>query len=202
MYTYRLETPDDWARVEALTREAFWNVYKPGCDEHYIVHSLRGSSAVLPGLNYVCEEEGRLCGHIFWTQSLVEAPDGRTAPVLTFGPVSILPACQGRGIGSALIRMTLEKARTLDYPGAVITGSPRYYRRFGFRDAASWGIVFEDGSSFPELMALEFGPRRLDAVRGRVRFCPEFSAVDPEALLDFDRQFPAREKLRLPGQLG
>ena len=198
---FRQEEPGDYAAVEALTREAFWNVYQPGCDEHYIIHSMRGSSAVIRELNWVCEDRGRLCGHIFYTRTKVVSEDGQAYPVISFGPVSVHPDDQKKGIGSALIRMTLEMAGKMKFPGAVITGNPQYYHRFGFRPAADYGIVFEDGSSFPALMACELETHGLDPVHGRMFFCREFTAVDQEALLAFDRQFPERERLKLPGQL-
>ena len=200
--TIRLEEPKDYAAAEALTREAFWNVYQPGCDEHFILHSLRGSAAVLEALNYVCEDaSGLLCGHIFYTRTRVLADDGTAYPVLSFGPISVRPDCQRRGVGSTLIRVTLDKAAKMGFSGVLITGDPNYYRRFGFREASAFGIVAEDGSSFPALMALELGAHRLDPVRGRVCFRPEFADIDPEALRRFDAQFPPKERLRLPGQL-
>lgn len=200
-FTYRLEEPGDYAAVEALTREAFWNVYKPGCDEHYILHTLRGSSAVIKDLNYVCEDKGVLCGHIFYTHSKVVAEDGQVFPVITFGPISVHPDYQKRGIGSALIKMTLKKAGDMRFPGVLITGSPAYYHRFGFRDAADYGIVSDAGFSFPELMAYELGEGRLHPAHGRLYFDPAFDNIDQEELLRFDRQFPEKERLIFPGQL-
>ena len=201
-YTFRLETPADYAAVEALTREAFWNVYQPGCEEHFIIHSLRGDPAVIHELNYVCEDaSGLICGHIFYTHTSVIAGDGQVFPVITFGPISVHPEYQKKGIGSALIQMTMKKAAEMKFPGIVITGNPAYYHRFGFRDASDFGIVFEDGSSFPAFMACELEPDALAPIHGRIQFCPAFSSIDQDALLRFDQQFPKKERLRLPGQL-
>ena len=200
-YTYRLETPADWAAAEALTREAFWNVYKPGCDEHYILHIMRGKPAVAQELNYVCTEGEAVRGHIFYTHTAVVTDQGDALPVLSFGPISVDPARQGQGIGSHLIRMTLRQAAEAGHAGVVITGNPAYYSRFGFRPASDFGIVDQDGASYPELMALELGPQRLAGIRGRHHFCPEFSDIDPVALERFDKAFPPKERLRLPGQL-
>ena len=200
-YTYRLETPADWAAAEALTRGAFWNVYKPGCDEHYILHIMRGKPAVAQELNYVCTEGEAVRGHIFYTHTAVVTDQGDALPVLSFGPISVDPARQGQGIGSHLIRMTLRQAAEAGHAGVVITGNPAYYSRFGFRPASDFGIVDQDGASYPELMALELGPQRLAGLRGRHHFCPEFSDIDPVALERFDKAFPPKERLRLPGQL-
>ena len=201
-FVYRIERPDDYAAAEALIREAFWNVYKPGCDEHYIVHCLRGSARVVPALNRVCVDgDGLLLGHIFYTRSRLVDDDGASREVLTFGPISVRPGWQRQGIGSALIRSTLADARDMGFAGVAITGNPAYYHRFGFRPAADYGIVAEDGASFPALMALELAEGRLSGAGGRLCFCPEFDTVAPDALARFDSQFPPREKLRLPGQL-
>ena len=201
-YTYRLEEPKDYTATEALTREAFWNVYQPGCDEHFIVHSMRDNAAVIAELNYVCEDaSGEIVGHIFYTRTKVIAEDGTIYPVISFGPISVHPDHQKRGIGSALIRMTLEKAAEMQFSGVLITGNPKYYHRFGFQEAAAYSIVSDDGSSFPELMACELGDHRLYPVHGRLYFCPEFADINQEELQRYDAQFPSKEKLRLPGQL-
>lgn len=200
-FVYRTETEDDFDQVEFLTREAFWNVYQPGCEEHYILHVLRGTPAVIPELNLVCEAGGRIVGHIFYTRSRVLSDGGGCFPVITFGPISVHPDMQGRGIGSALIRKTLARAAEMGFSGVVITGNPAYYGRFGFRPASDFGIVYEDGSSFPALMALELPPGGLSGVKGRVSFDPAFTLIDPEELDRFDAQFPHKEKKKLPGQL-
>lgn len=200
-YIYRRETPADWRATEALAREAFWNVYQPGCDEHYLLHVMCGNAAVVERLNYVCVDDDKICGHIFYTQTRVISDDGRTFETLTFGPLSVAPAYQRQGIGSHLVRMTLRVAENEGYSGVVITGNPKYYQRFGFRPAADFGITAEDGSSFPELMACELGVDRLKPVHGRIHFCREFMQIDSEEALRFDKQFPYKERLKLPGQL-
>ena len=200
-YSYRLETPSDYDAVEALIRDAFWNVYQPGCDEHFIVHKMRGNSAVVEHLNYICVDGDVICGHIFYTRTRVVADDGRIFSVLSFGPLSVLPDHQHKGIGSCLVRLTIEKAAAEAFPGVLITGNPKYYHRFGFRPAADFGIVSDDGASFPELMACELGAGRLADVHGRLFFCPEFSDLDQDEVLRFDQYFPPRERLKLPGQL-
>lgn len=201
MFIFRSETVHDYAAVEFLTREAFWNKYQPGCDEHYLLHILRGNPAVIPALCEVCEADGQIVGHIFYTRAQVIAEDGASFPVITFGPISVRPDMQGKGIGSQLIRRTLARAAELGFSGVIITGNPAYYQRFGFRPASDFGIVYEDGSSFPELMALELGEGRLRGVHGRVSFAPEYTSMREEDVLAFDAGFPKKERLKLPGQL-
>ncbi|MBQ6322002.1 MAG: N-acetyltransferase [Lachnospiraceae bacterium] len=200
-YTYRLETPSDYAATEALTRDAFWNVYQPGCDEHFIVHRMRGNPAVVEHLNYVCLDEGVICGHIFYTRTKVVSDDGRVFPVLSFGPLSVAPDHQHKGIGSYLIRKTMKIAAEDGFTGVLITGNPKFYHRFGFQPAANFGIVSDEGSSFPELMACELDTGRLEPVHGRLFFCTEFSTLDQEEVLLFDQKFPPRERHTLPGKL-
>jgi len=200
-HTYRNETSSDWAAVEFLTREAFFNKYQPGCEDHYLIHILRGDPAVVTQLCDVCEENNEIIGHIFYTHSSVVSSDGNAFPVLTFGPISVHPDKQNLGIGSHLIRTTLARAAEMGFSGVVITGNPAYYHRFGFRPASDFGILFEDGSSFPELMAVELTPGSLKNIHGCIRFAPAFSQIREEDVLAFDAQFPKKERLRLPGQL-
>lgn len=201
MLTFRPETPRDYDAVEFLTREAFFNKYKPGCDEHYLLHILRGSDAVVSELCDVCEMDGEIVGHILYTRASVTSDSGEVFPVLVFGPISVRPDMQGQGIGSQLITRTLLRARALGWRGVVITGDPAYYGRFGFRPASDFHILYEDGSSSPELMAAELGEGRLSGVTGRVAFAPEYTSIQEADVLAFDARFPARERLRLPGQL-
>lgn len=201
MLTFRPETPHDYDAVEFLTREAFFNKYKPGCDEHYLLHILRGSDVVVSELCDVCEMDGEIVGHILYTHASVTSDSGEVFPVLVFGPISVRPDMQGQGIGSQLITRTLLRARALGWRGVVITGDPAYYGRFGFRPASDFHILYEDGSSFPELMAAELGEGRLSGVTGHIAFAPEYMNIEEADVLAFDAHFPARERLRLPGQL-
>lgn len=200
-YIFRPETEKDWAAVEFLTREAFFNKYQPGCEEHYLLHILRGEEAVMTQLCDVCELRGKIVGHIFYTHSAVVSGQGDSFPVLTFGPISVHPDEQGKGIGSQLITSTMARAAQMGFAGIVITGNPAYYHRFGFRPASDFGILYEDGSSFPELMAAELGEGRMSGAKGRITFAPAFSQMKEEDVLAFDAQFPYKEKKRIPGQL-
>lgn len=189
----RPEIPTDYDEVEFLTREAFWNVYRPGCDEHLIVHSLRGSDQVLTALNHVAVSDGRIIGHIFYTRGRVIAPDGSVREVSVFGPISVHPDVQRRGVGSALIRHTLALAAQLGFGGVAIEGNPAYYHRFGFTDAQRFGILTAEGKSMPELMAQELRPGGLDGVTGCLHFAPQYFP-DPQALEIFEQRFPHKEK--------
>lgn len=201
MFIFRSETMHDYAATEFLTREAFWNKYQPGCEEHYLLHILRGSTSVIEALCDVCEADGEIVGHILYTHASVVCESGETFPVITFGPVSVRPDMQRKGIGSQLIRRTMARASNMGFAGVVITGNPAYYHRFGFHPASDFGILFEDGSSFPALMAAELHEGSLRGMHGCICFAPEYAAMREENVLAFDTQFPQRERMKLPGQL-
>lgn len=200
-FIFRPETPDDYAEVEVLTREAFWNVYQPGCVEHYLLHVLRGDPAVVEALNQVCVLDGEIIGHIFFTRARVIDAAGNDHPLLSFGPISVRPTYQRQGIGSRLIESSLAPAAALGFDALAIEGNPAYYGRFGFRPASAFGITAEDGSSFDALMALPLRPGGLDGISGRLIHPAAFSELPAEAVDAFDARFPGKEKLRLPGQL-
>ena len=186
----RAETRADWDEVEFLTREAFWDVYKPGCDEHLVVHTMRNDPAVIPELCTVAELDDLIVGHIFYTRVRI-AYDGGAQEAAAFGPISVLPEVQKQGVGSAMIKYTLPQAARMGFPGVLITGNPDYYHRFGFYDGARHGIVMPDGSGGPWLMAQEFIPGALH--RGCLHFAPQFD-TDPAQLAEFETHFPAKEK--------
>lgn len=197
----RPETPADHAAVEALTREAFWNVYRPGCVEHYLLHRLRGSPGYLPHMHLLALEGEAIVGSIVYSRSRVQGAEGTGWDALTFGPLSVLPGRQRQGIGSALVRHTLALAREAGERAVIILGSPAYYGRFGFGPAEQYGLTLPDGSSFDAFMALPLYPGALAGVRGIYREDAAFQGIDDAAVEAYDRGFAPKEKLKLPGQL-
>jgi predicted N-acetyltransferase YhbS len=196
----RRETEKDYRAVEELTREAFWNIYVPGCSEHLILHRLRGAKAFVRELDYVAVQGGKIAGSIVYAETAVISPAGAAHKVLTFGPVSVAPELQGRGIGSALIKNTLRLARKTDWPAVVIYGDPEYYRRFGFRASKEFGITGKNGKFPAALLVLEL---RENAPANIAGFFDEGSAYDEageKELEEFDRQFPPKEKGYLKSQ--
>ena len=201
--TIRPEEPRDYHKVETLTREAFWNKYQPGCDEHYILHCFRDDPAFIPELDYVVEEEDEIVAHIMYCRLHVHCDDGSKLPVILFGPISVAPDQQRKGYGSALIRFTLQKAKELGYGGVVITGNPDYYHRFGFDSSSKFSVYMQDVPRTEEAafsMALELIPGYFDLAIGTI-ILPSLYQCDPAAVEAFDKQFSPKEKLRLPGQL-
>lgn len=201
--TIRLELPKDWREVENLTREAFWNKYRPGCTEHYVLHLFRDRTDFVKELDYVIEEDGRIVAHIMYCKSEIKCDDGRIVPIMTFGPVSVSPECQGKGYGSKLIRFTMEKARELGCGAIAITGNPDYYQRFGFVSGFSMHVHYaavprEDEAPF--FMVKELQPGYLEGITGTFQD-PDGYMVEDRDVDAFDKGFSPKEKKKLPGQL-
>ncbi len=191
--TVRPETGQDYRAVENLTREAFWDLYRPGCVEHYIVHQLRTAPSFIKELGLVayCGEE--LVGAVFFSKAGILRLDGTAAPVLSMGPLCVTPTRQKQGIGSRLITAGLDKARQMGFAGVIIYGSPAYYSRFGFRNAADYRITTATGDNFAQFMALELNPGSLGGMAGRYQDDPVFDFKADDVDL-FDRSFPPKTK--------
>ena len=199
----RRETPADYTAVEHLTREAFWNVYRPGCLEHYVVHVLRGDPAFVPELDLVMERDGQLIGHVMYMRSAIAADDGRVIPTMTFGPISIRPDLQRQGLGKRLLDHSMARAGELGAGALCIEGSLDFYGKSGFVVAGTRGIRYHgepEQELVPYFLLKELRPGFLDGVSG-VYHTPQGYYVDEAAAEAFDQNFPPKEKLKLPGQL-
>lgn len=198
--TLRLELPSDHLAVELLTREAFWGTEMPRCMEHLLVRRLRESPSFVPELDVVAEVDGEVVGNVMWSRASVveQTPDGEvTHDVLTFGPLSVLPAHQATGVGKALMRQTLAEAARLGHRAVVVYGHPDYYPRLGFLRGADVGITAPGGATFDGLMAMALVPGGLDGVRGEFHEDPVFR-VDAAEAEAFDlAEYPPKEPATL-----
>lgn len=202
-YIIRLEEPKDFREVENLTREAFWNVYQPGCMEHFILHNYRNLTDFIGGLDYVIELDGKIVAHIMYSKAEIKCDDGKIIPIAIFGPVSVLPEYQHKGYGSKIITYTMEKAKQLGYGAIAITGNPEYYHRFGFTDAHSFDVYYMDiprDEPTPFFMMKELQEGYFDGVSGNYHD-PEGYQIDNNALEEYDKTFPPKVKEKCPGQL-
>jgi predicted N-acetyltransferase YhbS len=186
----RPETPADHRRVEEMTRDAFWGMSGPGCDEHLLVHRLRRSPAFVPELDLVAEVDGVVVGHVVYTRARVVGAV-RTWEVLTFGPLTVDPAFQSTGVGALLMRHTLAEAARLGHRAVVVYGHPDYYPRFGFVRAGEVGITAPGGATFDALMALALVEGGLDGVAGEFHEDEAFR-LDPADTAAFDKGFPGK----------
>lgn len=199
----RLEKKDEQRAVENLIRESFWNVYQPGCSEHYVIHVLRNDPAFIPELNFVMECNGQLIGQNMFMRAVIEADDERTVPVLTMGPICIAPEFKRQGYGKLLLDYTLEKAACMGFGAILFEGNIDFYGKSGFDYASRFGIRYHDlpeGADASFFLCKELIPGYLDDITG-VYQTPAGYYVEPADVEEFDRAFPPKQKLKLPGQL-
>lgn len=202
-YIIRLEKKDDYKEVENLVREAFWNVYRPGCSEHYVIHVLRDDQAFVKELDFVMEQDGRLIGQNMFMETVINADDGRTIPVLTMGPIGITPELKRKGYGKALLDYSLEKAKELRYGAVLFEGNIGFYGKSGFDYARKFNIRYHDmpeGVDDSFFLCKELIPGYLDGITG-VYQTPHGYYVEDSDVEEFDKRFPAKKKLKLPGQI-
>ena len=185
----RLEQPKDYREVENLTREAFWNVYHPGCTEHYVLNQYRTNPDFIPGLDLVMIEDDKIIGHVMFSKAEIILDDGTNFPSWTFGPISIQPDYKRKGYGLKLLLYALEKARTM---GIGLSKLKIHYH------------AEPRESEVPYFLAQELIPGYWGNREGT--YCPPkgyfVADENPEAFEAYEATFPKKEKLRLPGQLG
>jgi predicted N-acetyltransferase YhbS len=196
----RPEKPSDYRETEFLTRDAFWDVYRPGCNEHLLVHKLRDSPAFIAELDLVACNGDIIVGNIMYSKARVLPQEGIAHEVLCIGPVSVHPECQNQGVGSKLMRESLARARELGFCGVFLMGNPAYYARFGFIRTDAYGIFASDGKSYDHFMGLELRPGSLSGISG-IFLEDEVFNIAAEELEEFEKQFPSREKHVTPTQL-
>ncbi len=202
-YIIRQETKSDYRETENLVREAFWNVYRPGCLEHYVLHTYRSRPEFVPELDLVMEKDGRLIGQVMYVRAEINADDGRTIPIMTMGPIGILPEFKRQGYGKALLDFSMEKAKAMGAGALCFEGNIDFYGKSGFVVASTRGIHYYDEpreNVVPYFLLKELGPGFLDGVTG-VYHTPEGYFIDEEEAERFDAGFPFKQKLKLPGQL-
>ena len=202
----RRETERDHFAVENLVRESFWNVYRPGCLEHFVLHRLREDPAFVQELDFVMEKDGRIIGQNMFMRAHIDADDGRQIPIFTMGPICIANEYKRQGYGKMLLDYSLAQAAALGCGALCFEGNILFYGRSGFTYARNFGIRYHDlpeGADSSFFLCRELIPGYLSGVTG-VYGPPEgYFAADrePEAFEAFDALFPPKVKLKLPGQL-
>lgn len=192
--------------MENLTREAFWNVYRPGCTEHYVLNRFRDNPDFIPELDLVMEEDGRIIGHVMFSKAQIVKKDGTTLPSWTFGPISIHPDYKRKGYGLKLLQYALEKAREMGIGVLCMEGNIDFYKHAGFVLASSLNIHYHDepeDAVVPFFLAQELIPGYLRGIEGT--YAPPVgyfvADMDPEAFEAYEATFPPKEKTLQPGQL-
>ena len=203
----RLEKKEEHRKVENLVRESFWNVYRPGCLEHYVLHQLRNDPAFVAELDFVMflkdDKEEKLIGQNIFMRANIKADDGRDIPIMTMGPICITPELKRQGYGKVLLDYSLDKAAELGCGAVCFEGNIDFYGKSGFKYAGEFGIRYhglpegEDASFF---LCKELIPGYLNGITGEYA-TPAGYLVDEKEAEEFDKMFPYKEKKKLPGQL-
>ena len=202
-YIIRFERKEEHREVENLVREAFWNVYRPGCLEHYVLNQLRNDSAFVPQLDFVIEKDGALIGQNIFMRANIKSDDGRDIPIMTMGPICIAPEFKRKGYGKILLDYSLEKAKEQGCGAVCFEGNIDFYGKSGFTFASDFGIRYHglpDGEDSSFFLCKELIPGYLDGITGEYA-TPQGYFVDEQEAEEFDKQFPFKEKLKLPGQI-
>lgn len=201
--TIRLERVEEHHEVENLVRESFWNVYRPGCLEHYVLHQLRIDPDFISELDFVMELDGKLIGQNIFVKAVINADDSRTIPIVIMGPICITPELKRKGYGKILLDYSLDKAARMGFGAVCFEGNIDFYGKSGFTYASEFGIRYhglpegEDASFF---LCKELIPGYLKGITGEYE-TPAGYFVDEAEVEAFDKAFTYKEKLKLPGQL-
>lgn len=199
----RPEKAEDYREVENLIRESFWNIYRPGCSEHYIIHTLRSDPAFIKDLDFVMEKDGKIIGQNMFMKTVIIADDSRIVDVLTMGPICITPSLKRKGYGKKLLDYSLKKAADMGFGAVLFEGNIDFYGKSGFDYAYKFGIRYHDlpvGADSSFFLCKELIPGYLSDVTG-VYQTPQGYYADDKNVEAFDSDFPKKEKLTLPGQL-
>lgn len=202
-YTIRLERNNEHREVENLVRESFWNVYRPGCYEHYVLNQLRNDPDFVKELDFVMEKDGRLIGQNIFMRAVIKTDDGKDLPIITMGPICICNELKRKGYGKILLDYSLEKAAELGFGALCFEGNIDFYGKSGFTYASSFGIRYHglpEGADSSFFLCKELISGYLDGISGEYS-TPKGYFFDESGLEEFDKQFPYKEKLVLPGQL-
>jgi predicted N-acetyltransferase YhbS len=198
-FTIRNEKAEDFNQVENLTREAFWNLYVPGCNEHYLVHIMRNHPDFIKKLDFVAEYNGEIIGNIMYTKAWLYSEDEIKIEIASFGPISVLPKYQRKGVGSALIRQTINIAKNDGIGVIVIFGDPHNYCKHGFKSSKDFNISDMNGEYPYGMLALELKEGTVRGHNWKYKYSPvlEINEADAEK---YDKKFEHKEKEYTPSQ--
>lgn len=201
--TFRLEESKDYRMVENMVRESFWNVYRPGCLEHFVIHELRSNPDFVKELDFVMEKDGQIIGQNMFMRAHINADDGRKIEVLAMGPICITPALKRKGYGKMLLDFCLKKAKEQGFGALCFEGNIDFYSKSGFTYASAFHIRYHDlpeGADASFFLCKELIEGYLKGVSGEYA-PPEGYMVDEAAAEEFDKQFEPKKKEKLPGQI-
>lgn len=202
-FIIRHERPSEYYQVENLVRESFWNVYRPGCLEHYVLHCLRKDPAFIPELDFVMETDGKLIGQCIYLHANILEDSGKIVPLLTMGPIGIHPDFKRKGFGKALLDYSLERAAAMGFGAVCFEGNIDFYGKSGFVYASDYGLRYHglpEGADASFFLCKELISGYLTGITGEYATPRGYFVNESECEL-FDKQFPPKQKQKLPGQL-
>lgn len=197
--TIRNERPEDYRAVEELIKRAFWNVNFPGCDEHYLAHTMRSHRDFVPELDLILELDGKIAASVMYTRSALVDENGGVKTALTFGPFAVLPEYQRQGYGKQLLERSFETALGLGYEAVVIFGNPENYVARGFRSCKRYGVSLKNGEYPVALLVKELKEGSLSGHKWTFEESGAYN-VDTNGAEKFDADFPQFEKGYKPSQ--
>ncbi len=195
----RNEKETDYERVEEITRKSFWNLYVPGCIEHYLVHVMRSHKDFMPELDFVIEVDNQIIGNIMYTKAKLVDDSGEEKEIITFGPVCIIPEYQRMGYGKMLIEHSFDQAAALGYDVIVIFGNPSNYVSRGFKSCKKYNICLENGAFPTAMLVKELKPEALDG-RKWIYYDSPVMKIDEQEAERFDERLEKMEKKFQPSQ--
>lgn len=199
----RLENENDYFEVENLVRNSFWNIYRPGAYEHFIVHNLRKDECFIKDLAYVMEKDNEIIGHINYSKGKINFEDGETRDAIVLGPIAIHEDYQNNGCGTKLIEYTLDLIERMNIAYVFVIGDENYYERFGFESASKYKIFLEGtdtSQECPFFMIKVFDCEKIDFKKA-IFANPDVFNVDEKDVDEFDERFEYKEKLITDTQL-
>lgn len=202
-FIIRLEQKSDYRNTENLVREAFWNVYRPGCLEHFVLHQMRNDKDFVPELDFVMEKDGELIGQNVFVKAYIDCDNGSKQPIMAMGPICIAPKYKRNGYGKILLDYSLQKAKEYGCKAHCIEGNINFYSKSGFTYARDFSIRYHglpDGADSSFFLCKELEVGYLDGVTGEYT-PPGLYMIDEQESEEFDKTFEFKQKLVLPEQM-
>lgn len=202
-FIIRLEQKSDYRNTEILVREAFWNVYRPGCVEHFVLNQMRNDKDFVPELDFVMEKDGKLIGQNVFVKAHIDCGDGSKLPIMAMGPICIAPKYKRKGYGKILLDYSLQKAKKYGCKALCFDGNINFYGKSGFTYARDFGIRYHglpDGADSSFFLCKELEVGYLDGVTGEYT-PPRLYMIDEQEAEEFDKTFEFKQKLVLPEQM-
>ena len=202
-YRIRREEEKDYQKTETVVREAFWNVYRPGCLEHFVLHELRRDKDFIPELNFVMEIDGEIAGQVVCVKAVIDTDEGKQLPIMTLGPICIAPAYKRQGYGRILLDYVLAEAEKLGYGAVCFEGNIAFYGGSGFTYASEFNLRYHglpEGADSSFFLCKELKKGYLSGVSGEYS-TPQGYFVDEGQAEEFDKAFPPKKKEKREGQL-